>query len=185
MTTALAYKHGSQIILLSDSRATQGGAIIDDDTTKICVGPSILTAFAGHYHNHDILYKTILNKTRGRYIDPDTLFTQILPTKIPQNLHYDNEYLVAYEGDIWDVEIETVDGVLNYVARREFKLGLIGSGAMAARTYLYGLDRPGHLYEVEDLIKAMKVASSIDVYTNNNIKGWILNCITNTTIKLL
>lgn len=166
-TTIILVRHKSEVAMAGDGQVTIGGAKIKHNAKKIrkLYNNSVLVGFAGSAADAITLYNKFENKLqeyRGNLqraaveLAKDWRTDKILRRLEALLIVADREYsyLISGNGDL----IEPDEGLL-----------AIGSGGPYALAAAKALIKFTHLPAVDIALESLKIASSICIYTNENI----------------
>lgn len=172
-TTILAYRGKKASVIGGDGQVTFGNTVLKANATKIrkLHNGNILAGFAGSTadaFNLFDMFERILETTKGDLLKAAIEFSkQWRKDKYLRKLEAmmlvldrNHIFLLSGTGDV----VEPEDG----------KIAAIGSGGNYALSAARALDEFSDISE-EDLVKqSLKIAGEICIYTNTNIKTYIL-----------
>lgn len=166
-TTILAVRHKGQVALGGDGQVTYGTAILKADTRKIrwILDKKMLVGFAGSTADAFSLLERFEAKAKNfpgnlpraaTELARDWRTDRILRKLEAMMIVVDAEHslLVTGQGDV----VQPADGILG-----------IGSGGNYAVAAARGLIRHSNLTAGEIVRESLKIASEIDIYTNDNL----------------
>jgi len=166
-TTILAVRHKGQVALGGDGQVTYGTAILKADTRKIrwILDKKMLVGFAGSTADAFSLLERFEAKAKNfpgnlpraaTELARDWRTDRILRKLEAMMIVVDAEHslLVTGQGDV----VQPTDGILG-----------IGSGGNYAVAAARGLIRHSNLTAAEIVRESLKIASEIDIYTNDNL----------------
>ena len=166
-TTILAVRHQGKIAIGGDGQVTYGTAILKADTRKIrwILDKKMLVGFAGSTADAFSLLERFEAKAKNfpgnlpraatelaREWRSDRVLRKLEAMMIVVDA--DHSLLVTGQGDV----VQPADGILG-----------IGSGGYYAMAAARGLIRHSTLSAVEIVKESLRIASEIDIYTNDNI----------------
>lgn len=166
-TTILAVRHQGKVALGGDGQVTYGTAILKADTRKIrwILEKKMLVGFAGSTADAFALLERFEAKAKNfpgnlpraatelaRDWRTDRILRKLEAMMIVVDA--DHSLLVTGQGDV----VQPTDGILG-----------IGSGGNFAVAAARGLIRHSTLSAAEIVRESLKIASEIDIYTNDNI----------------
>lgn len=166
-TTILAVRHRGQVALGGDGQVTYGNAILKSDTRKVrwILDKKMLIGFAGSTADAFSLLERFEAKAKNfpgnlpraatelaRDWRTDRILRKLEAMMIVVDA--DHSLLVTGQGDV----VQPADGILG-----------IGSGGNYAVAAARGLIRHSSLTAAEIVRESLKIASEIDIYTNDNI----------------
>jgi ATP-dependent HslUV protease subunit HslV len=166
-TTILAVRHRGQVALGGDGQVTYGTAILKADTRKIrwILDKKMLVGFAGSTADAFSLLERFEAKAKNfpgnlpraatelaRDWRSDRILRKLEAMMIVVDA--DHSLLVTGQGDV----VQPADGILG-----------IGSGGNYAVAAARGLIRHSNLTAADIVRESLKIASEIDIYTNDNI----------------
>ena len=167
-TTILAIKHKGEVAISGDGQISMGNTIMKNNTNKLrrLYNGKVLTGFAGASADAITLFEKLekkINEYRGNITKSVIALAKEWRTdKILRKLEailivadMTNIYVVSGTGDI----IEPDDNI-----------AAIGSGGMYALAAAKALVKYSVLSASEIALESLKIAASICVYTNNQIK---------------
>ena len=167
-TTILAIKHKGEVAISGDGQISMGNTIMKNNTNKLrkLYNGQVLTGFAGASADAITLFEKLekkINEYRGNLTKSVIALAKEWRTdKILRKLEAilivadtTNIYVVSGTGDI----IEPDDNI-----------AAIGSGGMYALAAAKALVKYSVLSASEIALESLKIAASICVYTNNQIK---------------
>ena len=167
-TTILAIKHKGEVAISGDGQISMGNTIMKNNTNKLrrLYNGKVLTGFAGASADAITLFEKLekkINEYRGNLTKSVIALAKEWRTdKILRKLEailivadMTNIYVVSGTGDI----IEPDDNI-----------AAIGSGGMYALAAAKALVKYSVLSASEIALESLKIAASICVYTNNQIK---------------
>lgn len=172
-TTILACRGEHKAVIGGDGQVTFGNTVLKNNATKIrkLYNGKILAGFAGSTadaFNLFDMFESILEHKKGDLYKSVIEFSKewrkdkMLRRLEAMMIVLDNEhiYILSGTGDV----VEPEDG----------KIAAIGSGGNYAISAARALDRHATLDE-ETLVKeSLKIASELCIYTNDNIKTYVL-----------
>ena len=166
-TTILTVRHRGQVALGGDGQVTYGTAILKADTRKVrwILDKKMLVGFAGSTADAFSLLEKFEAKAKNfpgnlpraaTELARDWRSDRILRKLEAMMIVVDAEHslLVTGQGDV----VQPSDGILG-----------IGSGGNYAVAAARGLIRHSPLSAAEIVRESLKIASEIDIYTNDNI----------------
>ncbi|MEI8020043.1 MAG: ATP-dependent protease subunit HslV [Schlesneria sp.] len=166
-TTILAVRHRGEVALGGDGQVTYGTAILKADTRKIrwILDKKMLVGFAGSTADAFSLLERFEAKAKNfpgnlpraaTELARDWRTDRILRKLEAMMIVVDAEHslLVTGQGDV----VQPADGILG-----------IGSGGNYAVAAARGLIRHSNLSAADIVRESLKIASEIDIYTNDNI----------------
>lgn len=166
-TTILAVRHRGQVALGGDGQVTYGSNILKADTRKVrwVLDKKMLVGFAGSTADAFALLERFEAKAKNfpgnlpraaTELARDWRTDRILRRLEAMMIVVDAEHslLITGQGDV----VQPTDGVLG-----------IGSGGSFAVAAARALIRHSSLSAAEIVRESLKIASEIDVYTNDNI----------------
>lgn len=166
-TTILAVRHRGQVALGGDGQVTYGNAILKADTRKVrwILDKKMLIGFAGSTADAFSLLERFEAKAKNfpgnlpraaTELARDWRTDRVLRKLEAMMIVVDAEHslLVTGQGDV----VQPADGILG-----------IGSGGNYAVAAARGLIRHSTLSASEIVRESLKIASEIDIYTNDNI----------------
>lgn len=166
-TTILAVRHNGQVALGGDGQVTYGSAILKADTRKVrwILDKKMLVGFAGSTADAFALLERFESKAKNfpgnlpraaTELARDWRTDRILRRLEAMMIVVDAEHslLITGQGDV----VSPTDGLLG-----------IGSGGNFALSAARALIRHSSLSAAEIVRESLKIASEIDVYTNDNI----------------
>jgi ATP-dependent HslUV protease subunit HslV len=166
-TTILAVRHRGRVALGGDGQVTYGSAILKSDTKKVrwILDKKMLVGFAGSTADAFALLERFEAKAKNypgnlpraaTELARDWRTDRALRRLEAMMIVVDPEHslLVTGQGDV----VTPTDGVLG-----------IGSGGQYALSAARALMRHSNLTAAEIVRESLKIASEIDVYTNENI----------------
>ena len=166
-TTILAVRHQGKVALGGDGQVTYGTAILKSDTRKIrwILDKKMLVGFAGSTADAFSLLERFEAKAKNfpgnlpraaTELARDWRTDRILRKLEAMMIVVDAEHslLVTGQGDV----VQPADGILG-----------IGSGGNYAVAAARGLMRHSNLSAAEIVRESLKIASEIDIYTNDNL----------------
>ena len=166
-TTILAVRHQGEVALGGDGQVTYGTAILKSDTRKIrwILDKKMLVGFAGSTADAFSLLERFEAKAKNfpgnlpraaTELARDWRTDRILRKLEAMMIVVDAEHslLVTGQGDV----VQATDGILG-----------IGSGGNYAVAAARGLIRHSNLSASDIVRESLKIASEIDIYTNDNI----------------
>ncbi len=166
-TTILAVRHRGEVALGGDGQVTYGTAILKADTRKIrwILDKKMLVGFAGSTADAFSLLERFEAKAKNfpgnlpraatelaRDWRTDRILRKLEAMMIVVDA--DHSLLVTGQGDV----VQPADGILG-----------IGSGGNYAVAAARGLIRHSNLSAADIVRESLKIASEIDIYTNDNI----------------
>jgi ATP-dependent HslUV protease subunit HslV len=166
-TTILTVRHRGQVAIGGDGQVTYGTAVLKSDTRKIrwLLDRKMLVGFAGSTADAFSLMERFEAKAKNfpgnlpraatelaREWRSDRVLRKLEAMMIV--IDEDHSLLVTGQGDV----VQPADGVLG-----------IGSGGNYAVAAARGLIRHSNLSAAEIVRESLKIASEIDIYTNDNI----------------
>jgi ATP-dependent HslUV protease subunit HslV len=167
-TTILAIKHKGEVAISGDGQISMGNTIMKNNTNKLrkLYNDEVLTGFAGATADAITLFERLENKIEEFHGNLPkaviTLAKEWRTDKILRKLEAilivadkKNMYVVSGTGDI----IEPDDNI-----------AAIGSGGPYALAAAKALIKHSDLSASEIALEALKIAASICIYTNNQIK---------------
>ena len=167
-TTILAIKHKDEVAISGDGQISMGNTIMKNNTNKLrkLYNDEVLTGFAGATADAITLFERLENKIEEFHGNLPkaviTLAKEWRTDKILRKLEAilivadkKNMYIVSGTGDI----IEPDDNI-----------AAIGSGGPYALAAAKALIKHSDLSASEIALEALKIAASICIYTNNQIK---------------
>jgi ATP-dependent HslUV protease subunit HslV len=172
-TTILGYKTKNKAVIGGDGQVTFGNAILKGNATKIrkLYHGKILAGFAGSTadaFNLFDMFEGILEQKKGDLFKSVIEFSKewrkdkMLRRLEAMMIVLDNKHIFILSGT-GDV-VEPEDG----------KIAAIGSGGNFAISAARALDKHANL-EPEELVKeSLKIAGELCIYTNTNIKTYVL-----------
>ena len=175
-TTILSVRHRGQVALGGDGQVTYGTAILKADTRKIrwILDKKMLVGFAGSTADAFSLLERFEAKAKNfpgnlpraaTELARDWRNDRILRKLEAMMIVVDAEHslLVTGQGDV----VQPTDGILG-----------IGSGGNYAIAAARGLIRHSTMSAAEIVRESLKIASEIDIYTNENIVVEEFECAT-------
>ena len=166
-TTILSVRHRGQVALGGDGQVTYGTAILKADTRKIrwILDKKMIVGFAGSTADAFSLLERFEAKAKNfpgnlpraaTELARDWRSDRVLRKLEAMMIVVDGEHslLVTGQGDV----VQPADGILG-----------IGSGGNYAVAAARSLIRHSNLSAVEIVRESLKIASEIDIYTNDNI----------------
>ena len=175
-TTILAVRHRGQVALGGDGQVTYGSAILKADTRKIrwILDKKMLVGFAGSTADAFALLERFESKAKNfpgnlpraaTELARDWRTDRVLRRLEAMMIVVDAEHslLITGQGDV----VSPTDGLLG-----------IGSGGHFALAAARALIKHSTLSAAEIVRESLKIASEIDVYTNDNITVEELPCAT-------
>ena len=166
-TTILAVRHQGQVALGGDGQVTYGTAILKADTRKVrwILDKKMLVGFAGSTADAFSLLERFEAKAKNfpgnlpraaTELARDWRTDRVLRKLEAMMIVVDAEHslLITGQGDV----VQPTDGILG-----------IGSGGNYALAAARGLIRHSNLSAAEIVRESLKIASEIDIYTNDNI----------------
>ncbi len=172
-TTILACKGEKKAVIGGDGQVTFGNAVLKNNATKIrkLYNGKILAGFAGSTadaFNLFDMFEGILGQKKGDLYKSviefskewrkDKMLRRLEAMMIVLNTEH--IFILSGTGDV----VEPEDG----------KIAAIGSGGNFAISAARALDRFADMDEEELVKESLKIASELCIYTNNNIKTFIL-----------
>ncbi len=172
-TTILACKGEKKAVIGGDGQVTFGNAVLKNNATKIrkLYNGKILAGFAGSTadaFNLFDMFEGILGQKKGDLYKSviefskewrkDKMLRRLEAMMIVLNTEH--IFILSGTGDV----VEPEDG----------KIAAIGSGGNFAISAARALDRFTDMDEEELVKESLKIASELCIYTNNNIKTFIL-----------
>ena len=166
-TTILAVRHKGQVALGGDGQVTYGTAILKADTRKVrwILDKKMLVGFAGSTADAFSLLERFEAKAKNfpgnlpraatelaREWRSDRVLRKLEAMMIVVDAEH--SLLVTGQGDV----VQATDGILG-----------IGSGGNYAVAAARGLVRHSSLSASDIVRESLKIASEIDIYTNDNI----------------
>ena len=175
-TTILAVRHRGQVALGGDGQVTYGSAILKSDTRKVrwILDKKMLVGFAGSTADAFALLERFESKAKNfpgnlpraaTELARDWRTDRVLRRLEAMMIVVDAEHslLITGQGDV----VSPTDGLLG-----------IGSGGHFALAAARALIKHSTLSAAEIVRESLKIASEIDVYTNDNITVEELPCAT-------
>ena len=175
-TTILAVRHRGQVALGGDGQVTYGSAILKADTRKVrwILDKKMLVGFAGSTADAFALLERFESKAKNfpgnlpraaTELARDWRTDRVLRKLEAMMIVVDAEHslLITGQGDV----VSPTDGLLG-----------IGSGGHYALAAARALIKHSSLSAAEIVRESLKIASEIDVYTNDNITVEELPCAT-------
>ncbi|MEK6261111.1 MAG: ATP-dependent protease subunit HslV [Planctomycetota bacterium] len=175
-TTILAVRHKGQVALGGDGQVTYGSAILKADTRKVrwILDKKMLVGFAGSTADAFALLERFESKAKNfpgnlpraaTELARDWRTDRVLRRLEAMMIVVDAEHslLITGQGDV----VSPTDGLLG-----------IGSGGHFALAAARALIKHSSLSAAEIVRESLKIASEIDVYTNDNITVEELPCAT-------
>ena len=175
-TTILAVRHKGQVALGGDGQVTYGSAILKSDTRKVrwILDKKMLVGFAGSTADAFALLERFESKAKNfpgnlpraaTELARDWRTDRVLRRLEAMMIVVDAEHslLITGQGDV----VSPTDGLLG-----------IGSGGHFALAAARALIKHSTLSAAEIVRESLKIASEIDVYTNDNITVEELPCAT-------
>ena len=175
-TTILAVRHRGQVALGGDGQVTYGSAILKADTRKVrwILDKKMLVGFAGSTADAFALLERFESKAKNfpgnlpraaTELARDWRTDRVLRRLEAMMIVVDAEHslLITGQGDV----VSPTDGLLG-----------IGSGGHFALAAARALIKHSTLSAAEIVRESLKIASEIDVYTNDNITVEELPCAT-------
>ena len=175
-TTILAVRHRGQVALGGDGQVTYGSAILKADTRKVrwILDKKMLVGFAGSTADAFALLERFESKAKNfpgnlpraaTELARDWRTDRVLRKLEAMMIVVDAEHslLITGQGDV----VSPTDGLLG-----------IGSGGHFALAAARALIKHSSLSAAEIVRESLKIASEIDVYTNDNITVEELPCAT-------
>src|SRR5580704_6290498 len=166
-TTILTVRHKGHVAIGGDGQVTYGSAILKADTRKIrwILEKKMLVGFAGSTADAFALLERFEAKAKNfpgnlpraaTELARDWRTDRVLRKLDAMMIVVDAEHslLVTGQGDV----VQPADGILG-----------IGSGGNFAIAAARGLIRHSSLSAAEIVRESLKIASEIDIYTNDNI----------------
>ncbi len=168
-TTILGYKGKNCAVIGGDGQVTFGNAVLKNNATKIrkLHNGKILAGFAGSTadaFNLFDMFENILEQKKGDLLKSviefskewrkDRYLRRLEAMMIVLNLNH--IFILSGTGDV----VEPEDG----------KIAAIGSGGNFAISAARALDKHSSLSEEEIVKESLKIAASLCIYTNDNIK---------------
>ena len=166
-TTILAVRHRGQVALGGDGQVTYGSAILKADTRKVrwILDKKMLVGFAGSTADAFALLERFESKAKNfpgnlpraaTELARDWRTDRVLRKLEAMMIVVDAEHslLITGQGDV----VSPTDGLLG-----------IGSGGHFALAAARALIKHSSLSAAEIVRESLKIASEIDVYTNDNI----------------
>lgn len=166
-TTILAVRHRGQVAIGGDGQVTYGSAILKSDTRKIrwILDKKMLVGFAGSTADAFALLERFEAKAKNypgnlpraaTELARDWRTDRVLRRLEAMMIVVDAEHslLITGQGDV----VSPTDGLLG-----------IGSGGHFALAAARGLIKHSNLSAAEIVRESLRIASEIDVYTNDNI----------------
>ena len=175
-TTILAVRHRGQVALGGDGQVTYGSAILKSDTRKVrwILDKKMLVGFAGSTADAFALLERFESKAKNfpgnlpraaTELARDWRTDRVLRRLEAMMIVVDAEHslLITGQGDV----VSPTDGLLG-----------IGSGGHFALAAARALIKHSTLSAAEIVRESLRIASEIDVYTNDNITVEELPCAT-------
>ena len=166
-TTILTVRHGGKVALGGDGQVTHGNTILKADTRKIrrIFDDKVLVGFAGSTADAFALLERFEAKARdfpgnivraatelARDWRTDRMLRRLEAMMVVVNAEY--SLLITGQGDV----VQPADGVIG-----------IGSGGPYATAAARALVRHSPLPPADIVRESLRIASEIDIYTNDNI----------------
>lgn len=172
-TTILAYRGKDAAVIGGDGQVTFGASVLKSNATKIrkLYGGKVLAGFAGSTADAFVLFdmfERILEGAKGDLLKAVVEFSkEWRKDKFLRKLeammlvlNKDHLFLLSGTGDV----VEPEDG----------RIAAIGSGGNFALSAARALDKFAALSEEELVKESLKIAGDICIYTNTNIKTFVL-----------
>ncbi len=172
-TTILAYRGKDAAVIGGDGQVTFGASVLKSNATKIrkLYGGKVLAGFAGSTADAFVLFdmfERILEGAKGDLLKAVVEFSkEWRKDKFLRKLeammlvlNKDHLFLLSGTGDV----VEPEDG----------RIAAIGSGGNFALSAARALDKFASLSEEELVKESLKIAGEICIYTNTNIKTFVL-----------
>jgi ATP-dependent HslUV protease subunit HslV len=172
-TTILAYKGKNRAVIGGDGQVTFGNAVLKSNATKIrkLLGGKILAGFAGSTadaFNLFDMFENILQQKKGDLLKAAIEFSK--EWRKDKFLRRLEAMMIVLNKE----HLFILSGTGDVVEPEDSKIAAIGSGGNFAISAARALDRHAQLDE-EDLVKeSLKIAAELCIYTNDNIKTYIL-----------
>ena len=172
-TTILAYKGKNRAVIGGDGQVTFGNAVLKSNATKIrkLHNGKILAGFAGSTadaFNLFDMFENILQQKKGDLLKAAIEFSK--EWRKDKFLRRLEAMMIVLNKE----HLFILSGTGDVVEPEDSKIAAIGSGGNFAISAARALDRHAQLNE-EDLVKeSLKIAAELCIYTNDNIKTYIL-----------
>lgn len=172
-TTILACKGKKKAAIGGDGQVTFGNAVLKSNATKIrkLLSGKILAGFAGSTadaFNLFDMFENILEQKKGNLLKSAIEFSKEWRK---------DKYLRRLEAMMIVLDTEHIfilSGTGDVVEPEDGKIAAIGSGGNFALSAARALDKHTDLNE-ETLVKeSLEIAGELCIYTNNNIKTYVL-----------
>ena len=172
-TTILACKGEKKAVIGGDGQVTFGNAVLKNNATKIrkLYNGKILAGFAGSTadaFNLFDMFEGILGQKKG------DLYKSVIEFSKEWRKDKMLRRLEAMMIVLNTEHIFILSGTGDVVEPEDSKIAAIGSGGNFAISAARALDRFADMDEEELVKESLKIASELCIYTNNNIKTFIL-----------
>ena len=172
-TTILAYKGAKKSVIGGDGQVSFGNTVLKGNAVKIrkIQGGKVLAGFAGSTadaFNLFDMFEENLEQTKGDLVKAAVNFSKAWRK---------DKYLRKLEAMMLVLNREKIfllSGTGDVVEPEDGKIAAIGSGGNYALSAARALDKFSSLDEEELVKESLQIAGEICIYTNTNIKTYVL-----------